>query len=184
MNGKTSASAGITALTVDLPQMKLSGLIDQLTHNLQQQLQQLLSTLGSATPAARFMPQLSLAGLTLPTSLTSLVGGLLTEVNALPTGQALNGLSTLGLNATMASITSTASFVPSGSPTQAVPTSTTTPPGAVPTPATPSPNPKLPLTGTNEIGTIAAGFLLLVAGYYLLVVSEQRRGIRAPNRHR
>jgi LPXTG-motif cell wall-anchored protein len=40
--------------------------------------------------------------------------------------------------------------------------------------------PKLPSTGTNAVGTMAAGLLLLVAGYYLLVISEFGRRPRIP----
>ena len=172
-NGKTSASSGLSALTVDLPQMKLSGVVDQLTQSLQQQLQQLLSSLGSATGP------LSLSGITLPAPLASLVSSLVTEVNALPTGQALQGLSTLGLNATMASVNSAASFATASSLTTGTPTPAASPPAASPPAAVPPGStvstPKLPSTGTNAIGTLAAGLLLLVAGYYLLVVSEWRR---------
>jgi hypothetical protein len=181
VNGATSAGAAISALTVDLPQMKLSGLVDQLTQSLKTQLQQLLSTLGSATPAVHLRPQaLSLVGVTLPSSLTTLVSTLLTEVNALPTGQALQGLSTVGLHATTASVTSTASFATASSPVKAGPIPTATPPGVVPPSGVVSNPPKLPSTGTNAVGTMAAGLLLLVAGYYLLVISEFGRRPRIP----
>lgn len=171
--GTTSASAGLSALKVDLPQMKLSGLVDQLTHNLQQQLQQLLSTLGSATSASVHSKALSLSGITLPSNLTSLVNTLLTQVNGLPTGQALQGISTLGLDASLTSITSSASFTTSSSPT----TTGTAGPSA---PASSSGT--LPVTGSNVIGSVAAGLLLIVAGYYLLVVTEWRRVTRIPAR--
>lgn len=180
-DGTTSASSGLTALHLSLPQMKLSALADQLTQNLQQQLQQLLTSLGgSATTAAAVrsaaLPSvLSLPGVTIPAGVTTLLSSVLTQLNALPTGQALQGLATVGLDLTGAAIGTTATFKAAGATTSPMGTSTSGTPAAGPSPATPAPSGSLPLTGANPVGILASGLLLLVIGYYLLVLADWRR---------
>lgn len=169
-NGTTSATAALTALQLALPQMKLSGVVDQLTHNLQQQLQQLLSTLSTAGGAGS---TLSLTGLNIPATLSSLANTLVTQVGALPTGAALQGLSTLGLTVNAAGVTAASTFTPaSASVPNAAGTPNATPAGPAPTSSTPT---ALPMTGTDAVGTIAVGLLLLVVGYFLLVLTDVRR---------
>lgn len=166
-DGSTSASAALSALHVSLPQMKLSGLVDQLTQNLQQQVQQLVSTLASTSSSS----PLSLPGITVPAGVSSLVSAVLTQLNTLPTGQALQGLSTVGLDLNGAAIGSTAMFADS-STTSGTATGTATSGTATPSPAVPASNGTLPLTGANPVGILAAGILLLVIGYFLLVLSD------------
>ena len=177
--GATSASAGISALHLGIAPISLSGLVDSLTSQLQAQLQHVLSGLGLAAARAKAHSAAAPRALTLPAGLGSLLTTLSTQVTALPTGSALSGLSTLGLDAHLVGVTSNAAFQGgSATSTPAAPTSTT-PTATSPTPTSPAPVSSAPahtatpghlaFTGANELGTVAAGLLLLVIGAQLLV---------------
>lgn len=164
--GATSASAGLSALHLGIAPISLSGLVDSLTSQLQSQVNQVLSGLGVAAPAVKTGAVRSHA-LTLPAGLSGALTTLATQVGALPTGSALAGLSTIGLDAHLVGVSSQASY--QGGSTATTAATGTTPAAAAPTGSS-TPVKKLPFTGANELALLAAGLLLVVAGAQLLAV--------------
>ncbi|MHB1912287.1 MAG: hypothetical protein ACYCTI_09580, partial [Acidimicrobiales bacterium] len=119
------------------------------------------------------------------------------QVSALPTGSTLNGLSTLGLAAGLAGVTSQADYRAASASTPATSTTLTTPttsPGttggttssaapvssatgsatAPPAGGTTSSTPaSLPFTGSNSLPLLATGLLLMVMGSQLLIIRRR-----------
>lgn len=162
--GATSANAGLSALHLAIAPISLKGLVDSLTSQLQQQVQQVLTGLGITT---HVVGAVHAHALTIPSGLGSLLSTLSTQVSALPTGQALNGLSTIGLDAQLVGVTSQATYqgaAPTGSTPAGTGGTTSAPTGSS------TPVKQLPFTGGNELELMAAGLLLLVAGAQLLTL--------------
>lgn len=174
-SGATSASAGLSALHLGIAPISLKGLADSLTTQLQAQLNQVLGALGVAAPAvkARAVSAHALP-VTLPAGLSTLLTTLTTQIDALPTGSALAGLSTLGLDAHLVGVTSQSGFQGGATPAPAT-SAPTAPPATAPAgPSHATPAGHLAFTGADEIGMLAAGLLLVVMGAQLLVVRRQQ----------
>ena len=176
-DGTLTASAGLSALDLAISPISLSGLVDSLTSQLQAQLQAITTALGNHSLLTR--PALDAHALSVPSGLSGLLGTLTTQVSALPTGSALSGLSTLGLAAGLAGVTSQANYrgassstpAPAGTaPVNSTTGNTTAPPGGVTTGGTPG---SLPFTGSNSLPLLATGLLLIVMGSQLLIIRRQ-----------
>ncbi len=181
-DGTRTASAGLSALDLSISPISLSGLVDSLTSQLQAELGAITSALGSHSLLAR--PAADAHSLTIPSGLTGLLGTLTTQVSALPTGSALSGLSTLGLAAGLAGVTSQANYRAASSTTPAgtsasgvspAPVSSATGGGATapPTGGSTGTPASLPFTGSNSLPMLAAGLLLMVMGSQLLIIRRR-----------
>jgi trimeric autotransporter adhesin len=170
--GATSASAGLSALHLAIAPISLQGLADSLTAQLKAQLNQVLGALGVAAPAVR-AHALSAHALpvTLPAGLSALLSTVTSQIDALPTGSALAGLSTLGLDAHLVGVSSQAAFQGGSTPvaSSAAPTA-----GAPAGSSTATPAGHLAFTGGNELGMLAGGLLLVVVGAQMLVVRREQ----------
>lgn len=204
-DGVTTASAGVTPLALGINPLNLTGAIDPLLSGLLGQVNQVLGSVGgagasgaqvstaSALPAvgtASALPVIgalpSLLGVLGPTglsSLTGLLGTLTSQLDALPTGLALGGLSTLGLKAsligasTQASFTAAAAAVPgAAAPSASGPQAT----AGRPTASAPTPVKSLPFTGAATGGIVALGMLALAGGAHLLNAGRRSRTARPP----
>jgi LPXTG-motif cell wall-anchored protein len=154
--------------------LTLAGVVDSLVSGLLGQLQQVGATVGSLTGgvAGVAMPaQASGALSTVSTQLATLT----TQLQALPTGAALGGLKTIGLDASLGGAGAQASFLPSP-PSPAAPSAPTAAPD--PRPGVEIPR-SLPRTGgTRTLELVALGLLLLVGGWQLLEMAATAAGRR------
>lgn len=168
-SGATDATAGLSALHLAVAPISLSGVSDALSSQLESQLQQVASALGVSLASPALVEDHALS---VPAQLSGLLTSLQAQLNTLPTGSALGGLSTLGLDAALAGVSAQSSFVggQAASPGSPAPGATPATPGPTPPPgpATPAGG-TLPFTGANVVGLMAAGLLLVVAGCQMLV---------------
>lgn len=178
-NRTTTASAGISALKVDVSPVQLVGIVDSLVSKIQGEVTQLTGVTGSQlslvaggwkASAMRFAGPMNASSILpslgpLPAPLSSALSTLTSQLNSLPTGQALAGLGTTGLQAGLVGLSTTASF--QANPAQSA--------GSTPGQSAPSPKtsgPSLPFTGSNPAPLVALGMLALAGGAYLLRASR------------
>src|SRR5437588_843996 len=176
-DGTASSSAGITPLHVGVGSVTLASVVDSLVSGLLGQLQQVGATVDSLTGGV--------AGVVLPAQASGALGTVSTQLatltaqlQALPTGAALGGLRTIGLDASLGGAGAQASFLPSP-PSPASPAAPSTPSAAPdPRPGVEIPR-SLPRTGgTRTLELVALGLLLLVGGWQLLEMAATAAGRR------
>ncbi|HZT67168.1 MAG TPA: hypothetical protein VFA11_15370 [Acidimicrobiales bacterium] len=167
--GVTSSSAGLSPLHLAIGAISLKGLADQLTSQLEGALSQVQAVNSLMVRAPRLAARAH--AVTVPAGLSALVSSVQTQLQALPTGSALAGLSTVGLDTTMVGIGTQSSFQPL--PATAAPSSAPTPgaSGGTGSPVAPG---SLPHTGSNSLADLAAGLLLMVVGAELLTITRLR----------
>jgi len=152
--------------------ISLKGLADALTSQLQAELQQVLGSLGLPAAVTSHAVSAHALPVTLPTGLSTLLTTLTTQIDALPTGSALAGLSTIGLDAHLVGVTSQSGFQGGSTPAPGV--SPAPPATAVAVPSQAATPGHLAFTGANELGMLATGLLLVVVGAQLLVVRREQ----------
>ncbi len=162
-DGMTSGMARLTALQVQIPSVALSDMVDQAV----------AEAIATLTETIESLP---LEGIGVSEVLGDAIDQVVAQLESLPTGEALSGLRTMGMDAVLGGITSRASF-------QAVPREQT--PGRDPgtddgdptTEGSPSGEPQnrapLPFTGSST-SLVAALALWLVAAGMLLVFAGDR----------
>ena len=160
-NGVSNAVAQVSALTLDIAPVELSGVVDGLVS----QLNGLVGQLDGLVPGLDVLGGLPLqlattgpaSALPVPSDLGSLLGTLQGVLDTLPTGSALDGLSTAGISAALGTVNLQSSFASAATP------ATPTTPGSPSTPSTPA-APDLPRTGADEFTLLMAALAALAAG--------------------
>ncbi len=170
-NGVSTAVAQVSALTLDIAPVELTGVVDGLVSQLDGLISQLdglvpgldlvgaapvqLATVGTA-------PTGSASALAVPADLESALGTLQGVLDTLPTGSALDGLSTAGISAALGTVNLQSSFASAATPVT---------PGSPSGPSTPG-APDLPRTGTDEFTLFMAALAALAAGAVTMALSR------------
>ena len=189
----TAGSAALTPLHLAVPATSLNAVTDSTTASL-------LTALGATEQ------QLAALGLPAVTStLTGPLADLSTAAGALPTGAAVSGLRTVGLDVSLVGLQTSATYhrpAPTGTGgsvgtgngggaaggSQGSPARSPSAPGAPSTPDGPrkppadrtteaSPPPRLPFTGSDVATETALGLLLALVGGHVVVLGRRRRAI-------
>ncbi|MFN2388831.1 MAG: hypothetical protein ABR575_04410 [Actinomycetota bacterium] len=163
---RTSASASLSALEIGVPSVELGAMVDGLVQDALAEIE----TIVAGLPAGS-------------TEVQALLNTLKAQLEALPTGQALDGLNTVGVDAVLGGLISRSSF-------QADPGDNAEPPSTRPPtePGDPSDPPAaapLPFTGpaTPIALPIAVAMWLMMAGALLAFFSERTgAGVRETTR--
>ncbi|MDQ3645833.1 MAG: hypothetical protein M3345_02740 [Actinomycetota bacterium] len=169
-DGVTQARASLTALHLAIPSVELGALVDTLVADAIAEIEAVVGALPAGSDAVQ-----------------GLLDTLRAQLEALPTGQALDGLKTIGVDAVLGGLTSESSFraAPAQGPTNRPPTQPEVP--EVPDgPEQAPPSAPLPFTGTSVPTAlpIALALWLVMAGSLLMFFTEHGPNLKKvlPNR--
>lgn len=191
VDGTSEAFARVDALTVGVSPARLTAVTDSLLPQLDGLIGQLTGALGGLDLALLdrlpTLPGISAAGtddvsasaVQLPAGLDASLGQLKGVLGTLPTGGALAGLSTVGLDAVLGAVDVTSTFTAAGAPTApGTPTTPGTPgsPAAPGTPGTPGAPGQLPRTGAEFHLLLMAALAALAAGATTVGVGQAFAG--------
>jgi tetratricopeptide (TPR) repeat protein len=188
-DGVTRAAAAITGLRVEIPSVGLSGLLDPVTAELERLLNAALAAEGLLASAALVSPAGVRTSAADPAS--DAFAQLQTQLDGLPAGASLDGLRTLGLETTVASLQTEALSGaanltpldvddPLAGVTPDGPDTVVSPPAGSPgapagDPGDPAGSPEAPDAGTPSLPNTGGGALLLPAAAMLAAALLHRR---------
>ena len=171
-DGVTSA---ITPLHLAIPSISLADVTSDLVTTLTTTVQSVTSAAG-ATPLA-VLPAGLMSAHALPVDVSTALSSLTQKLSVLPTGDALSGLRTLGLDLSFlglsaASVYHPAAKAPTTTTPQAQPPASSTPTSSS-TAGTPEAS-TLPYTGSDTMVLVAMALVLVMAGVHLEMLGRRR----------
>ncbi len=158
-SGVTQAVAKLTALHVKVPTVSLKDVVDDVIATAIATVEDAISQLPTTVPV--------------PVDIQTVIDEVMAQLTALPIGDTLGGLKTMGIDASLASMSSRSSF--QARAPQATPNDPSDPDPSNPDPAVaPQPRSDLPFTGSPISLVFALGLWFTIAGMLAMFVTQRK----------